>query len=240
MKHMLTACLLAILALAGCSESVMRDDTSRILLVGDSLLAANGALRKSVSHEVERQLGQEVIDRAVPGARMIYGLPVSGAAGLNIPKQYRKGDWDWVIVNGGGNDLWLGCGCSFCARKMNRLISHDGAQGVIPDFVSKIRKTGAKVIYVGYLRSPGLGSPIEYCRDEGDELERRIDVLAGQDTGVYFLSISDLVPYGDRSFHGIDMIHPSAKASTAIGQRLAALMTGGTPAPETPTGDDAE
>jgi hypothetical protein len=134
-------------------------------------------------------------------------------------------------VNGGGNDLWLGCACSFCTRKMNKLITHDGRSGAIPGFLSEIRQTGAKVIYVGYLRSPGLGSPIEYCKDEGDELERRLDKLAAIDNGLYFLSIADLVPHGDRSYHGIDMIHPSVKASTAIGQRVAALIAanGGLP-----------
>ena len=34
----------------------------------------------------------------------------------------------------------------------------------------------------------------------------------------------DLVPEGDASYHAIDMIHPSAKASAAIGGRVAAVI----------------
>jgi len=41
---------------------------------------------------------------------------------------------------------------------------------------------------------------------------------------VFFHSIADLVPSGDRSFHGLDMIHPSRKASQIIGQQVAALI----------------
>lgn len=214
-----------LLGLAGCGETVSRDDPARILLMGDSLMAVNRGIDHAVSQAVERELGEEVVDRSVVGARMIYALPVSGAAGLNIPKQYRPGKWDWVILNGGGNDLWLGCGCMLCNARMNRLISEDGRKGVIPGVVSQLRRDGAQVLYVGYLRSPGRGSPIEYCRDEGDELERRIAALSGLDAGVHFLSLADLVPHGDRSYHAIDMIHPSLKASAAIGRRIAEIIT---------------
>lgn len=213
-----------LLVLTGCGETVTRDEPARILLMGDSLMAVHHGQGKAVSHSVEKHLGEEVVDRSVLGARMIYALPISGAAGLNIPKQYRDGKWDWVILNGGGNDLWLGCGCFACAGKMNRLISEDGRQGVIPGLVSKLRQDGAKVLYVGYLRSPGMGSPIEYCKDEGDEFERRVQELAGLDGGVYFLSLANLVPHGDRSYHAIDMIHPSVKASQEIGKRIADII----------------
>jgi acyl-CoA thioesterase I len=44
------------------------------------------------------------------------------------------------------------------------------------------------------------------------------------DAGVTFLPMSDLVPFGDRSYHGLDLIHPSVKGSRGIGQRIAALI----------------
>ncbi|MFK7939283.1 MAG: SGNH/GDSL hydrolase family protein [Roseovarius sp.] len=217
-------CLTLLFTLAACGEDVSRNDPSRILLMGDSLMATHHGSGKAISHSVEQHLGEQVIDRSVLGARMIYALPISGAAGLNIPKQYRPGKWDWVILNGGGNDLWLGCGCFACASKLNRLISEDGRSGVIPGVVAQARQDGAKVLYVGYLRSPGLGSPIENCKDEGQELERRVQALSKLDSGIEFLSLADLVPYGDRSYHAIDMIHPSVKASQEIGKRIADVI----------------
>ncbi|MEW2912516.1 SGNH/GDSL hydrolase family protein [Leisingera sp. JC11] len=210
--------------LSACGDTVPADQPSRILAMGDSLLAWHGLAGKSISDTVARELQEPVVDRSVSAARIIYKLPISGAAGMNIRKQYLPGEWDWVIVNGGGNDLWLGCGCIACSRKMDKLISADGREGAIPGMLSELRATGAKVIYVGYLRSPGVGSLIEHCRDEGNELEDRIGQLAAQDDGIFFLSNKDLVPYGDRSYHALDMIHPSVKASSEIGRKVAEII----------------
>ena len=196
----------------------------RILAIGDSLMAAHKISGRSISHAVSKSLGVPVVNRSVLGARMIYRLPITGAMGFNIGKQYWNGKWDYIILNGGGNDLWLGCGCLACKRKINKLISKDGRKGKIPGLVSRMRKSGAHVIYLGYLRSPGVGSPIEHCRDEGNELEARIARLAELDSGITFVSLADLVPSGDRSFHGFDMIHPSIKGSARIGQLIANVI----------------
>lgn len=222
-QALLTLALLVLLVVGG-SQSGAREYRSRILTMGDSLLAAHSISGRAVSNAVSKALGEQVINRSVAGARIIYGLPITGAMGLKIAKQYRTGKWDWIILNGGGNDLWFGCGCHKCDRKINRLISGNGRGGEIPRLVSTLRKTGARVIYVGYLRSPGVGSPIESCRDDGDELERRINAMAKADKGVYFLSLAKMVPHGDRSYHGFDMIHPSLKASREIGKRIAAII----------------
>ncbi|WP_306154253.1 SGNH/GDSL hydrolase family protein [Roseovarius sp. MMSF_3281] len=212
------------LLLAGCTETVSRDAPARILTMGDSMLAIHGATGNSVSHAVERTLGEDVIDRSVMGAKYYYGLPISGSAGLNIRKQYVDGKWDWVVLNGGGNDIWMGCGCGQCSRRINQLISEDGKRGTIPGFVSDLRAKGSQVVMVGYMRTPGVTSPIEACRDEGDEMDRRMARLAKLDRGVHFLSLDGLVPHGDRSYHTLDLIHPSAKGSTEIGKRVAEII----------------
>lgn len=217
--------LIAVTALlTGCSGSAPTDQPTRILAMGDSLMAWNNISGQSIPNTVAKTMREPVVDRSVSAARIIYRLPISGSAGLNIGKQYKPGDWDWIIVNGGGNDLLLGCGCIACDTKLDKLISTDGTKGAIPGMVSDLRKTGAKVIYVGYLRSPGVGSVIEHCRSEGDILEQRVTQMAELDDGVYFLSLRDLVPRGDRSYHALDMIHPSIKASTAIGNKIAAII----------------
>lgn len=217
--------LFAVLALlTGCAASAPGDQAPRILAIGDSLMAWNNISAQSIPDSVAKALDEPVMDRSVSAAHIIYKLPVSGSAGLNIHKQYRAGNWDWILVTGGGNDLWLGCGCFACDRRLDRLVSKDGSQGAIPSMLTDLRKTGAQVIYIGYLRSPGVGSPIEHCRDEGNVLEQRISRAAELDSGIHFLSLDDLVPHGDRSYHALDMIHPSIKASTAIGNRVADLI----------------
>jgi len=224
MKALSVISIAMLIGLVGCAQPVSRNATPRILAIGDSLMAWHGSSGKAIPNAVSRELGEPVVNRSVGGARILYGLPVTGALGMKIENQYTEGNWDWIVVNGGGNDLWLGCGCIACDGKLDRMIASDGRRGEIPRLVSELRDTGARVIYVGYLRSPGLNSIIEHCRDEGDELERRIDKLAALLPGVYFLSLADLVPDGDRSYHAADMIHPSIKASTAIGRSVAEII----------------
>ncbi|MGO4915010.1 SGNH/GDSL hydrolase family protein [Pseudogemmobacter sp. W21_MBD1_M6] len=211
----------ALLLLTSCVEPMTGKSDARILVMGDSMMAFNGTNRQSVADAIEASLGEEVIDRAVTGARYFYYLPISGSAGVRITEQYRPGKWEWVVLNGGGNDLLFGCGCGKCDTQLDRLVSADGQRGAIPAFVSTIRASGAKVIYTGYLRNPGVQSPIKACRPVGDELDRRLGRMALRDAGVEFLSIADLVPNGDRSYHQIDLIHPSVKGSRAIGKRIA-------------------
>ncbi|WP_415922165.1 SGNH/GDSL hydrolase family protein [Tateyamaria sp. SN6-1] len=225
MKRVFCA-LAALVFLAGCVEPVPSDGQARIMTMGDSMLAWNAASGRSVSDALEARLGQPVVDRSVSGARYFYALPVSGSLGLRIDRQFVAGDWDWIVLNGGGNDLLFGCGCGRCDRQLDRLISADASSGAIPALVARLRSTGANVAYVGYLRTPGFRSPVENCAEIGDALEARLATLAALDKGVFFVSNRTLVPEGDRSFHDSDRLHPSAKGSAAIAARLAKVITG--------------
>ena len=206
------ACLLLMLTHAG---GLSAQQPQRVLVMGDSFMTSNGSRGQAVPQLLGKALGTKVTSRAVTGARYVYGLPITGALGFNIPKQWRGGRWDWVVMNGGGNDLWMGCGCGQCNRRLNRLISPDGRQGLIPQTVARARGSGARVIYVGYLRSPGRGSPIEGCKVWGDRMEARVAKMAQRDKGTTFVPLAGMVPNGDRSFHAADMIHPSPKGGAA-------------------------
>lgn len=248
-----TICFTAMLSVAGCMDTTAQDvekapedvivatdatdtvvaknavvdeapDGPRILAMGDSMIAWHAFTKQSISDSIEKSLNEPVHNTAISGARILYNLPVTGAMGMRIENQYRKGDWDWVVLNGGGNDLWFGCGCGECVGKINKMISEDGKRGVIPMMVQKYRHQGAQVAWVGYMRSPGTWSPVENCRMTGNELEKRISKLAAIDPGVHYVSLADMVPDGDRSFHTFDMIHPSIKGSREIGKRVAAVI----------------
>ncbi|MEL7301826.1 MAG: SGNH/GDSL hydrolase family protein [Pseudomonadota bacterium] len=185
----------------------------RIQLLGDSMMATHVLTGRAVPNWVERRLGEDVDNNALTGAMM-----------RGISRQYEPGAHDWVVLNGGGNDLWLGCGCDGCGERMSRVITPEGDAGILPELVARIRDDGARVLYVGYLRSPGFGSPIEHCRDEGDEMERRVELMARGMDGVWLLSNRTLVPSGDRSFHALDRIHPSVKGSRAIAERIVSVI----------------
>jgi acyl-CoA thioesterase-1 len=216
--------LMGIILLLAQTAPASATSPMKVLVMGDSFMTSNGSNGYAVPNVLARDLGATVKSRAVTGARYGYRMPITGALGFNISKQYRDENWDYVVMNGGGNDLWLGCGCMRCQKRLNRLISPDGTQGQIPTAVRRARQSGAHVIYVGYLRSPGLGSPIDHCKKVGAALEARIAVMALQDSGVSFVSLADMVPHGDSSFHSADMIHPSPKGSVAATQRIVSAI----------------
>lgn len=199
----------------------------RVLVMGDSLMAVNRMAGASVAQALADDLGVSVKDHSMLGARYFHILPISGAAGMRIDAQLRGGPWDYVVINGGGNDLLFGCGCGACTKMMNRLIAADGSAGAIPRMVADIRATGAKVIYTGYMRTPGVTSPVEGCGPLGDEMDRRLKKMALRQKGVTFLLLADLVKVdGDKTYHGIDLVHPSVKGSRAIAAKVAALIGG--------------
>lgn len=216
--------LLAAALLCGCTAEMPAARNAHILVVGDSMLASNREIDGSVANVIEATLGREVVDRSTPLASYFQALPITGGLGFRIPAQYRPGDWDVVVMNGGGNDLLLGCGCGPCTRMLDRLVAKDGRSGAIPEFVSRLRGDGAQVIYIGYLRNPGVQTAIKACGPAGNELDRRLAQMAKLDRGFHFLPMSGLVPMGDRSFHSADLIHPSPKASRAIGLQVAELI----------------
>lgn len=214
--------LSALLVLASGLSAWAEAAKPRVLVMGDSLMAWNGTRGAAVSDALGKMLGVKVKDHAVAGARYFYHLPLTGAAGLRISAQFRGGPWDYVVMNGGGNDLLFGCGCGPCKRMLTRLIRDDGRAGAIPDLVAEIRASGAKVIYTGYLRTPGITSPVEACGPLGDEMDARLTRMAAETEGVIFLPLSGLVTTdGDTSYHAMDLIHPSAKGSRAIAARIA-------------------
>ncbi|MCE8512470.1 SGNH/GDSL hydrolase family protein [Ruegeria pomeroyi] len=210
--------------LAACQDSVSRNQDARILAIGDSLLSWNSALGSSIPDVMAKELGQPVVDRSFSGAWMLTRDEGDEGRGLNVPYQYEPGNWDWVVVNGGGNDLLFGCGCGRCGTVMNRLISEDGESGQIPDLIRHIRAQGARVIYPGYLRSPNLLTPIEHCKNDGDELEARIARFADTDEGVFYISMQDIVPPGGLTYFAPDLIHPSRKTSRKVAERLASAI----------------
>lgn len=216
--------LTGLLCLAGCGETVASRSDARVLLIGDSMLASNRAVGGSVADAIEAAIAVEVVDRSIPGASYFHALPISGAAGFRIPKQSQPGPWDVVVVNGGGNDLVLGCGCGDCSNVLNRLIAPDGRSGAIPSFVQELKGSAAHVVYVGYLRNPGTATPVKACGPSGNELDRRLAMLDQLDPAMTFLAMSDLVPHGSLSYHQIDRIHPSRMGSREIGLRIARLI----------------
>lgn len=203
--------------LAGCSvlpES--RESGARVLTMGDSILAWNRGEGASVSDVIEKRLGVPVLDASVPGARM-SASGLRGAIGLSIPGQYRRGDWDAVVVNGGANDLRGECGCNRCDAVLDRLVRRD-----YPALLDRLR--GTRVFLVGYYGSiRGGGGSFGNCSDELAELGQRLARLAASRDGVTFVSVREAIA-GDPRYYDTDRVHPSPAGSRVIGTILAEAL----------------
>ena len=128
-------------------QAAQAQQKPKILAIGDSLMAWHRIDDKSIADSIAASLGEPVLNRAISGARIIYGLPLTGAMGLRISNQFRDHErYDWVIITGGVNDFMLGCGCARCDRRMNKMLTADAKQGDIVSLIARIRQTGARVV----------------------------------------------------------------------------------------------
>ena len=194
----------------------------RILAIGDSVMAWNGA--GGIPEAVEAALGVPVTDRSQSLARISNESGVAAALGFDISRQFRGGDWDWVILTGGGNDIRDVCATPAVDAARDALIGPD-LTGEIPALIARIRRTGAKVGFVGYYDG-AEASPTGFtpCQPEFDIMNRRLARLAERDPGLVFLDAGEVIDAGDRTLYAPDLVHPSPRGATLIGRALAAKM----------------
>ena len=118
-----TILLILTLALSPTGPAQAQTEPPRILVMGDSLMAMNRILGGSVAQALGKALGVKVTDNSTLGARYFFQVPVLNAAGMKIKAQFTEGPWDYVVMNGGGNDLLFGCGCGSCRGRSPRPMS---------------------------------------------------------------------------------------------------------------------
>jgi lysophospholipase L1-like esterase len=168
---------------------------------------------------MEAELERDVVNRAALGAQIRAG-GLSSLGGLSIPDQLSAGPWNWIVMNGGANDLGFSCGCTRCDGEIDLLISGDATTGAIPDLIARARAQGAKVLWAGYYRAPDTTS-FRGCRPGLVELERRIAIHARTTEGVFFFDTEDVLDPAKPSLLDKDRTHPSVEGSAVIGRFLA-------------------
>ncbi|MGY9036835.1 SGNH/GDSL hydrolase family protein [Sulfitobacter sp. M13] len=216
----LMAVLMLGLTLSACTDRTPKGGGD-ILVIGDSVMAWNGSNDQAIPDAMATALDRDVISKAVPGAQFSNDSTLLSAVGFDIQDQYPGGRWNWIIVNGGANDLGFNdCKCGACTPVVDTLIGADAASGEVPAFLSRLRSSGAQVMWMGYYAGNGKGS-FEGCRDDLVLLERRIARFAAQTPGVTFLDSELVIDRNDPSLFASDNTHPSPKASALIGAYLA-------------------
>lgn len=213
--------LMLALMLGACAAPVSRSGGD-ILVIGDSVMAWNRSAGADIGAVIETELVREVVSRARLGAQL-RASGVASLGGLSIPAQLPGGRWNWIVMNGGANDLGFGCGCTRCDAEIDLLLAPDGADGAIADLIGAARATGAQVLWLGYYQAPQSRS-FRGCRPGLVELERRIAAFARAQPGVVFLDAEDVMDPRDASLLATDRTHPSALGSAVIGRAVAAAI----------------
>ncbi|MGR3435709.1 MAG: SGNH/GDSL hydrolase family protein [Shimia sp.] len=194
-----------------------------VLVMGDSTLAWN---RQGVARGLEAALGVSAEGRAVPGANMSAEGLGQRILGGQVPGQYRDGPWDWVVVNGGANDLLSECDAGGCGPVVDGLVSADGARGEIPTMIAQLRATGARVVWVDYYLSPRGLADLSPKNPDFEALQERTRAMAARDPGVLWVDMGDVLDPRDPDDFARDRLHPSAVGSGKVAVLVAEAMRG--------------
>lgn len=208
--------LLPLALLAACGRGVPPE--ARIVVAGDSVMAWNRTGGGSVADQLEARLGEPVGDVSLPFAQV-----AGGRGQLNIPTQLCDVSADWIVLNGGANDIGVGCDCTDCGAIVDRLISTDGTRGAVPALVATLRSRGAQVIWADYYTAPRYAGTI--CELPYQELEARLARMAALDTGVTLVDMDDVFNPADLTLFASDRTHPSRTGSARIAAQIAPFIT---------------
>lgn len=178
-----------------------------VLGIGDSILARNKNAESSIPEVVGQELGLKYENKAISGTKLTGGKDA-------IPEQYISGDWDWVIINGGGNDLHKECDCDeSCDPIFAEISSEDGMSGIVPDLVDRITGEGSRVILMGYYFAAKGGEEPTGCGAIIPQLNPKYEQIAASHENVWFVSSGDVITPEDEEYFAEDQIHPSAEGS---------------------------
>ncbi len=210
--------LLTLCLFAACGRNV--PDGARIVVAGDSVMAWNRSSGASVADALQATLREPVGDVSLSLAKI-----AGGRGAFNIPNQLDNVRAQWVVLNGGANDLMGNCDCSDCGPVLDRLISEDGLRGAIPALVADLRGRGSRVIWADYYTAPRYAGTT--CEAPYQVLEDRLGRMASAYDGVVLVDMDDVFSPEDLSLFAADRIHPSAQGSARIAKLIAPILERG-------------
>jgi len=187
-----------------------------IQIIGDSVFGSGSEGCTDISGFMSLALGLKVTDNAVPGSTVI--------GEEEIPSQYVSKEWNWTIMDGGGNDIMGICAEEDCDETLDTIMT-DNNKGLMPDLINRVKQDGSKVILIGYYSVP-KGSEFEVVTLEIEILNDRYEEFAAVNDNVYFISLKDVMdPEETPEYYSDDLVHPSEEGHRVIGEYLANFIT---------------
>ena len=195
-----------------------------IQVTGDSVLVWNSWFDSSIAQVLAQEFGAGVVNNAVSGALVSNDNGLARFFGADIRSQYEIGAWDWVVINGGVNDIVTKCGCGACDAVLDELSSPDGRQGAMAEAVNLARDEGAQVVLLGNYLAPITGGPIWDCADDILELNTRYRTIADRDVDVYYVEAKSLISRHQLTLYDTDLIHLSVKGTRILAEAVSAVI----------------
>ncbi len=194
----------------------------RITAIGDSIMAFHREAGASIADVIGQQLGVSVVNNAVGGAYLTNDIDPE-VTELDIRAQYTTNQtWDWLVMDGGGNDFNDECGCGECAATMDDIISADGQSGALPTFVDSVTASGTQVIFMGYYDIPDTAQfGFDRCEAVFTTYKQRVLTLVNANPQLWFVDAGRVVSPTDLTDYVDDHVHPSIQGSQKIGVLIA-------------------
>lgn len=211
-RTLLSAALCGTFLLAACVEESLPE--AEILAIGDSVIWWNSGSEAAIADVIADDLGVRVANAAIPGARVLAGSE-------NIPGQYQSGPWEWVVLDGGANDLGGSCGTARADAVLDLLITQDLTNGAMPRLLARVRGDGPQVVIMGYYFLPEETQDFAGCTGVFTALNSRLEAYADQTAGVYFTPASAVIDPDNPAHFDRDGVHPSPLGSRLIGRQIA-------------------
>ncbi|MEM1055233.1 MAG: SGNH/GDSL hydrolase family protein [Bacteroidota bacterium] len=202
------------------------DPGTQVLVIGDSVMEWNREDDAAIADVIAEETGLAVFNAGVSGARLSAEDPDDAEAGFDIRQQYQPGEWEWVVMDGGANDLGDECGCGPCGPTLDEMVSEDGDAGQYPAFARTVTDNGSRLLVMGYYAPPEGGeADFTACAEEFVEFNRRLQSMALATEDVYFASAADVIDPSNPGHYDEDRVHPSVEGSRLIGELLSTVIT---------------
>lgn len=199
--------------------------------LGDSIVSLYAPQCLGVMACAGLELGRYIEDHSTGGDRL-----TSPVDGVDIMHQYTHGPWEWVIMNGGGNDLVQECGCKFeghdpraCEDVLDSLAVPAAGTGDLFQFIDMVKadtNDTASILIIGYYEFPESSAENrDNCNPYVLELALRYRQTAEQYEDVFFLDTREVMDFDMHpEFFTLDHDHPSYEGAEAIGGMVADLI----------------
>ena len=220
-RALLITLVLLLSSIAGCfgseqeleEEFELNTEERTLLGMGDSVMEWNREDASTIPEVVGEEAGFAVLNNAESGAKVIE-------ESYAIPSQFVEQNWDWVIINGGANDVDGYCDEDEGAV-LDAIISDDVSQGDMVDLVNKVSTFAKHVMLASYYDIPSDSESMVGCEAVMEEMELRYEALANTLPNVHFFDMGDAITPSNREYYDEDLLHPSPDGCVAIGMMMA-------------------